>query len=399
MRIFEINSGNYGSTGNIMLNVAETAQNAGHEVLVAFRKSRSVTPTGKSNEVLIGNSFFGLTHRIIGEYLGLEGFGSIFSTLKLVKEIKAFKPDVVHLHILHGWYVNFPILFNCLKNMDVPVVWTMHDCWAFTGHCPHFEYIKCNKWQSGCFNCPQYRDYPDSRLDTSKILYKYKKKYFTNINNLIIVTPSEWLSALIKNSYFSTNTVKVINNGIDLSVFKPTKSNFRELNNISNDQFLILGIAFEWTTKKGIDIFKRLANDLPEKFKIALIGTTEEIENDLPKNIIAIRRTENKEELASIYSAADLFVNPTREETFPTVNIESLACGTPVLTFKTGGSPEIIDENCGAVVECDDYEALRAEINRISTKKPFNEQDCLDRAKQFNMYEKFKEYVSLYENL
>ncbi len=399
MRIFEINSGNYGSTGNIMLNVSETAQNAGHEVLVAFRKSRSVTPTGKSNEVLIGNSFFGYTHRVIGEYLGLEGFGSIISTLKLVKKIKAFNPDVVHLHILHGWYVNFPILFNCLKKLNVPVVWTMHDCWAFTGHCPHFEYVNCNKWQSGCFNCPQYKDYPFSRVDTSKILYKYKKKYFTKINNLTVVTPSEWLAGLIKNSYFSKKSVKVINNGIDLEVFKPTKSNFRELNNISDDQFLILGIAFEWTIKKGIDIFKKLANDLPENLKIALIGTTEEIENDLPKNILAIRRTENKEELASIYSAADLFVNPTREETFPTVNIEALACGTPVLTFKTGGSPEIIDETCGVAVECDNYEALKAEINRISTQMPFNEKDCLERAKQFNMFEKFKEYVSLYESL
>lgn len=399
MRIFEINSGNYGSTGNIMLSISEAAKNQGHDVCVAFRKSRSVTPTGEKNEVLIGNSFFGFTHRIIGEYLGLEGFGSIFSTLKLTKQIKKFNPDVIHLHIMHGWYVNFPVLFGFLKKFNKPVVWTMHDCWAFTGHCPHFQYIKCDKWQTECKNCPQYRDYPYSRIDTSKILYKYKKKYFTSINKLNIVTPSEWLADLVRKSYFSDKNISVINNGIDLSIFKPVQSNFRAENNINKDDFLILGVAFEWTNKKGVDVFRKLANDLPENFKIALIGVTEEIENELPENIIKIRRTQSKEELASVYSAADLFVNPTREETFPTVNIEAIACGTPVLTFHTGGSPEIIDENCGVTVECDDYEKLKNEIIKISQEKPFSREACLKRAQKFNMYEKFNEYVDLYEKL
>ncbi|MBE6751103.1 MAG: glycosyltransferase [Ruminococcaceae bacterium] len=399
MKIFEINSGNYGSTGNIMLNIAETARLSGYSVKVAYRQSRSVTANEKEEEIQIGNSFYGLTHRIIGEYLGLEGFGSIISTSKLIKEIKNFNPDIIHLHILHGWYLNLPLLFSFLAKYNKKVVWTMHDCWAFTGHCPHFEYVKCNKWQTGCRDCPQYREYPYSRIDTSKFLYKCKRKYFTAIKNLTVVTPSQWLADLIEKSYLQNAKIQVINNGIDLNVFKSVESNFRELNNINENANLILGVAFEWTDKKGIDIFKKLSNDLSDNYKIVLIGTTEETEKDLPQNIIKIRRTSSKDELASIYSSADLFVNPTREETFPTVNMEALACGTPVLTFKTGGSPEIIDKKCGSVVECDDYENLKSEIIRICETKPFLSFDCTDRAKSFDMNDKFKEYVKLYETI
>ncbi|MBR3809285.1 MAG: glycosyltransferase [Clostridia bacterium] len=399
MKIFEINSGNYGSTGNIMLNIAENARLSGHNVKVAYRKSRSVTPGNSSDEILIGNSFFGFTHRFVGEYLGLEGFGSVFSTLKLIKDIKKFNPNIIHLHILHGWYLNLPILFSFLSKYNKKVVWTMHDCWAFTGHCPHFEYVKCNKWQTGCENCPQYRDYPFSRVDSSKFLYKNKKKYFTAIDDLTIVTPSKWLAQLIGNSYFKNSKIEVINNGIDLSIFKPVESNFRELNNISENDHLILGVAFEWTEKKGIDILKKLSDDLNSNYKIILIGTTEDDEKNLPENIIKIRRTSSKEELAEIYSSADLFVNPTKEETFPTVNMEALACGTPVLTFRTGGSPEIIDEKSGSVVDCDDYESFKSEIVRICETKPFSSSDCIERAKLFDMNDKFREYVKLYESI
>ena len=399
MKIFEINSGNYGSTGTIMLNIADCARLSGHSVKSAYRKSRSVTPDNSENEILIGNSFYGLTHRLIGEYLGLEGLGSVFSTLKLIKDIKKFNPDIIHLHILHGWYLNLPLLFRFLSRYNKKVVWTMHDCWAFTGHCPHFEYVKCDKWQTGCENCPQYRDYPFSKVDSSRFLYKIKKKYFTAIKDLTVVTPSQWLADLIGDSYFKNSKIKVINNGIDLKAFKPVQSNFREENNITEADFLILGVAFEWTDKKGIDIFKKLSTDLNSNYKIVLIGTTEDDEKNLPENIIKIKRTSSKEELAEIYSSADLFVNPTKEETFPTVNMEALACGTPVLTFKTGGSPEIIDEKSGSVVECDDYEGFKREIIRICEEKPFSGNACTERAKHFDMNDKFREYVELYESI
>ncbi|MBE6747712.1 MAG: glycosyltransferase [Ruminococcaceae bacterium] len=399
MKIFEINSGNYGSTGNIALNIAKTARERGHEVKVAYRKSRSVIASNDEDEVLIGSSFFGLTHRIVGEYLGLEGCSSVIPTLKLIKQIKAFDPDVIHLHILHGWYLNLPLLFSFLSKFNKKVVWTMHDCWAFTGHCPHFQLAKCDKWKTGCENCTQYREYPYSRVDNSKFLYKLKKKYFTSISNLTIATPSSWIADLIKFSFLSEFETKVINNGIDLTVFKPSESDFRALNGIGDNQHSILGVAFDWSEKKGLDVFKKLANDLESDYKIVLIGTTEEIEADLPENIITVRKTENKKELASIYSSADLFLNPTREDTFPTVNMEALACGTPVLTFKTGGSPEIISDECGSVVECDDYEGLKNEVIRICKTKPYSEEACLNRAKAFDMNDKFKEYVKLYESI
>lgn len=399
MKIFEINSGNYGSTGNIMLNISETAKNAGHDVMVAFRKSRSVTASGKENEILIGNSFYGLIHRIVGEFLGLEGFSSIIPTLNLIKKIKNFEPDIIHLHLIHGWYINIPLLFSFLKKYNKPVVWTMHDCWAFTGHCPYFDMAKCEKWKNSCYNCPSYRNYPYSRIDNSRYMHKIKKKYFSSLSNLTIVTPSMWLADLVKQSFLQDKTVKVINNGINLDIFTPKCSKFREENNISAEKNIILGVSFDWDERKGLDIFKKLALDLGENYKIVLVGINENLEKELPDNILGIRRTKSAEVLAEIYSSADLFVNPTREENFPTVNMEALACGTPVLTFKTGGSPEIIDEKSGSVVDCDDCDSLKNEIVRICEEKTYLSSDCVERAKLFDMNDKFKEYVKLYESI
>lgn len=398
MKIFEINSGNYSSTGNIMLNIAKTARENGHEVKVAYRKSRSVTEGNSKDEILIGNSFFGLVHRVFSEIFGLEGCFSVIPTLKLIKEIKKFNPDIIHLHILHGWYINLPILFKFLKKSNVPVIWTMHDCWAFTGHCPHFQIAKCDKWQNGCYNCPQYRDYPYSRVDNAKFMYKLKKKHFLGLKNLTIVTPSIWLANLVKQSFLKEYNVKVINNGIDLSIFKPQESRFKEANNIQ-DKKMLLGVAFDWGYRKGLDIFNKLADDLSDDYKIVLVGTTKEIENDLNKKILTVKRTKTAGELVDIYSSADLFLNPTREEVLGLVNIEALACGTSVLTFETGGSPECIDDTCGSSVSCDDYEGFKNKIIDITENKPFTKVACVNYSKNFDMNKKFKEYVDLYENI
>lgn len=399
MKIFEINSGNYSSTGNIMLNIAKAAREKSHIVRVAFRKSRSVSAEKDENTVLIGNSLFGLFHRVLSELTGLEGFFSVIPTLNLIKEIKKFEPDIIHFHILHGWYINLPIFFRFLKKYKKPVIWTMHDCWAFTGHCPYFDLAKCEKWKNECKNCASYRNYPYSRLDNSKLMYKTKKKIFSDLTDLTIVTPSVWLSDLVKQSFLNKYPVKVINNGINLSVFNPKISDFREKNNIREDQFVILGVAFDWDERKGLDVFKKLANDLSDDFQIVLVGTNELIEKELPEKIVTIRKTKNAEILSEIYSAADLFVNPTREENYPTVNMEAIACGTPVLTFKTGGSPEILNEDTGRVVEYDNYEALLSAINDIYIQKPFSSRLCTEFAKKFDMNDKFSEYVELYEQI
>ena len=214
---------------------------------------------------------------------------------------------------------------------------------------------------------------------------------------MTIVTPSEWLAGLVKQSFLKDYPVKVINNGINLSVFKPTESDFREKYGISADKKILLGVAFGWGVRKGLDVFIELYNRLSaEKYQIVLVGTDKKTDKQLPKGIISIHRTQNQTELAEIYSAADLFVNPTREDNYPTVNMEAIACGTPVLTFRTGGSPEMVTEKTGSVVDCDDIDSLEREIKRICETSPFNKEDCIESAKKFDENERFLEYVNLY---
>lgn len=393
MKIIEINSGKHGSTGNIMIQIADLARNTGFEVYTFSgpKTNRSVV----KGHTILGNKVGFLLHRILASVTGFSECFSFFSTYMFLKKLKKIDPDIIHLHNLHGWYINLPLLFKYIKRNKIRVIWTLHDCWAFTGHCPHFDLIGCNKWQGGCYDCPQYKEYPASFFDNSKIMYKLKKKWFTDVDNLTIVTPSQWLADLVKNSFLGCYDVKVINNGINLDVFKPTHSSFKKNHNCV-DKFVVLGVASVWRDKKGLDVFVELAKRLDERFQIVLVGTDDNVDNKLPDNIISIHRTQNQTELAEIYTAADLFVNPTREDTYPTVNMESIACGTPVLTFNTGGAQEILNETCGSVVTNGDENSLYNEINRIY-KEPYSDAACLNRAKTFNANDRFKEYIELYE--
>jgi glycosyltransferase involved in cell wall biosynthesis len=229
-------------------------------------------------------------------------------------------------------------------------------------------------------------------------MHKRKKKLFSGLN-MTIITPSQWLADLVKQSFLKNYPVRVIHNGIDLSVFKPTPSDFRKRYGIALEKKILLGVAFGWGARKGLDVFIDLAKRLDDKYyQIVLVGTDDNVDKQLPDSIISIHRTQNQAELAEIYTAADLFVNPTREENYPTVNMESLACGTPVLTFRTGGSPECIDEYCGAVVDCDDVDAMEREIIRICSDAPYSKEDCLKRAASFDHHKRFEEYIQLYES-
>ena len=260
--------------------------------------------------------------------------------------------------------------------------------------------IKCDKWKTGCYRCPQYKEYPKSLFDNSKKMYRLKKKLFTGVENMTIVTPSEWLADLVKQSFLKYYPVKVIHNGIDLNIFKPTPSDFKEKYNIPDSKHILLGVAFGWGKRKGLDVFIELAKRLDyNKYQIVLVGTDDITDKQLPTEIISIHRTQNQQELAEIYTAADVFVNPTREENYPTVNMEAIACGTPIITFKTGGSPEIITEKTGVVVDCDDIDAMQKEIKRICEIKPFTKEDCINQAKLFDMNDRFQEYVDLYKEI
>ncbi len=395
MKILEINSTNYGSTGNIMLQIADTARRKGHTVITCCPASRDNKKKSVENQWLIGSRFSRNVHLKLFEYTGFNGCFSIISTFSFLHKMKRFKPDIIHLHNLHNCYINLPLLFKYIKKQKIKTIWTLHDCWAFTGQCPYFELAKCDKWKNGCHDCSQINVYPVSKVDRTRIMWKLKRKWFTGVEDMTIVTPSEWLAGLVRQAYLKEYPVKVIHNGIDLNVFHPVESDFRQKHHLE-DKYILLGVAFGWGKRKGLDVFIELSKRLDERFQIVLVGTNDKIDKQLPANIISIHKTNNQQELAEIYSAADLFVNPTREENYPTVNMESIACGTPVLTFNTGGSPEIPDDKTGYVVDVEDIDEMEKQIIKICTDNVFSMNDCLKRAYSFDKTAKFNEYVRLY---
>lgn len=397
MKVLQINSVcGVGSTGRIATDLYKVMKENGIESKIAFGIGNAEN-IPQEDAFKFGNKFDYYIHNAVSRITDRAGFYSKINTLKLLKFIKSYEPDIIHIHTIHGYYVNIEILFNFLKEYKKPVIWTLHDCWSFTGHCAHFDLIGCTKWKTQCYNCPIHREYPKSFTDNSRHIYKLKKQLFTGVENLTIVTPSQWLADLVKQSFLKDHTIRIINNGINLDVFKPLENDIK-LKYQCENKYLILGVAFGWGKKKGLDIFIELSKRLDEnKYKIMLVGTDEHIEKDLPDNIISIHRTKNQNELAKIYSAADLFVNPTREDTYPTVNMESLACGTPVLTFNTGGSPEIIDETCGMVVEKDDIDSMYNKIINICENNVFTKEMCLRKSRMFDKNEKYRNYIELYK--
>ena len=392
MRILEINTVNFGSTGHIMLRIADLARSEGHEAVCCFYARRN--KPADANTIYIGNKITHNLHKKFSKYTGYNGRLSVISTWNFLRKVKKFNPDIIHLHNLHDRFINVPMLFKFIKKNNIKVIWTLHDCWSFTGQCVHFTIAGCYKWKTGCHDCPQIHVYPASNVDRTKKMWELKKKWFTGVNDMTIVTPSVWLSELVKESYLKDYPVKVINNGIDLGVFKPTESDFRAKNGLDG-KFIILGAASIWEQRKGIDVFIELAKRLDDRFKIVLVGTNDEDDKILPDNILSIHRTSDQKELAEIYTAADLFFNPTREENYPTVNMESIACGTPVMTFKTGGSPEIIDDKTGVVVD-DDIDAVEQKIISIYETGPFDPEDLAQRAKSFSADDKFAQYLRLF---
>lgn len=398
MRIVQINGGAKGSTGKIMMGIAEVARAQGHDVMCASPITTTNRDAGEDcGYYRIGTFNSRRLNVALARITGFNGCFAWFETYKLLKKIDEFKPDIIHLHNLHDSYINLPMLFSYIKKHNVPTVWTLHDCWSFTGQCPHFTIVKCDKWKAGCHNCPQYKEYPASLYDNTKKMWQLKKKWFTGVKNMTIVTPSRWLARLAQESYLKEYSIQVINNGIDLNVFKPTQSNFRERYEIPAEKHIILGVSFAWGYRKGLDCFVEMAEKLGEQYQIVLVGTDDEIDKNLPHNIISIHRTQNQKELAEVYSAADVFVMPTREENYPTVNMEAIACGTPVVTFDTGGSPEMLDDKTGIVVEANDIEATEKAIKDICEKKRCNDEEYIVAySEKYDMRKKFTEYIELY---
>lgn len=389
MKVAQINSVcGSGSTGKICVAISRLLTGHGIDNVIFYVHGDNDYPLGEkymsSTEVKVQ----ALKAKVFGTY----GFHTKHATLRLIEALERFAPDVVQLHNLHGHNVHLGLLFSYLRERKIKIFWTFHDCWAFTGYCMYFDMLKCSRWITGCENCPQRKKY-SWVFDKSSWLFEKKKALFSGLD-MTIITPSQWLADLVKKSFLENYPIKVIHNGIDLNVFYPRKSNFREKNGITKNKKILLGVANKWENRKGIDVFIKLAQQLDkEKYQIVLVGTTDIIDKQLPQHIISIHRTKAQNELAEIYSAADYFINPTREDNFPTVNIEALACGTPVITFDTGGSPEAVTDLCGCVIPCDDIDEL---CRVLESKTVLSEQNCIARGKEFNQFEKFREYVEIY---
>jgi glycosyltransferase involved in cell wall biosynthesis len=399
-KILQINSViNSGSTGRIAEEIGQTAIAAGWMSFIAY--GRNDRPS-QSELIKIGNDWDIKMHGFQTRLFDRHGLGSKSATKELIGKIKEISPDIIHLHNIHGYYLNIEILFKYLRNTNIPVVWTFHDCWPITGHCSHFTFVGCEKWKEKCFDCPQKTSYPASWfVDRSEKNFHLKKELFTSLPNLTLVPVSNWLSEILKESFLQGYPIKLIHNGINTNLFKPSSSRaFRSKHDLEN-KFLLLGVASVWSPRKGLKDFIELSKHLNCDYKIVLVGLSREQIEQLPDNIQGIERTESVEELAGLYATSDVYVNPTYEDNFPTTNLESLACGTPVITYKTGGSPEAIDELTGIVVEQGNIGKLIDAIDKVKDigKQSYSEA-CVNRAHRlYKKEDRYQEYIELYDSL
>lgn len=384
MKVLEINScSGCLSTGKIASDLALELEKAGKKAVVAY--ARSYVDTG-IKVYKIGSSLDIYLHALQTRFFDNSGFGSKRATRKFIAWAKEYDPDVVHLHNIHGYYLNIELLFEYIKLANKRVVWTLHDCWPFTGHCAYFSFVNCGQWKTNCLQCPQIKSYPASYFrDNCKNNFSSKRKAFTGVKNMTIVTPSKWLAELVKQSFLVEYPVKVINNGIDTEVFCPTESDFREKYRL-NDKKILLGVASIWDKRKGLPDFIELSKSLDESYQIVLIGLNKNQITELPKNIIGIPRTNSAKELAGIYTTSDVFINTTYEDNYPTVNLEAQACNTPVITYRSGGSVESVPpEN---VVGQGDIKAV---LELLKTRQKIKQFD-------FNRKRMLMEYMDIYNN-
>lgn len=398
MKLVQINvSQNQGSTGKIAEQIGLLAKDLGWDVYMVSGRLFNNTAL---KPIKINTKLEVWWHVLISHFADGDGKGSYFATKRLVRQLKEIKPDIVHLHVIHEAYINYSVLFRYLKQANIPVVWTFHDCWAFTGHCCHFDYIGCDKWKVACGNCPAGKNHKKLEFfHTCNINFKKKKDLFTSMDNLTIVPVSQWLGDLVSHSFLSKYKTKVIKNGIDLNVFRPINSDKREALGWGED-FVVIGVANGWGKKKGFADFIKIA-EKHATWHFIIIGLPSAMHNKVPANVLPIQYTKNQNELAEYYSLADAYLNPTYEDTYPTVNLEAMACATPVVTYATGGSPETIAEKTGYVVDKGDIFGLELALTRImsNTKKYYSEACRTHAENNFRNTDKFQEYITLYKEI
>lgn len=394
MKVLQITAfSGWGCTGRIAQGICETLMENGNDAAIAWGRINTAPesiPTMK-----IGCRMDQLAHGAYTRITDKCGLGSKAVTKSFLKKLEYYAPDIVHIHILHGYYINLEILFHYLKEKGIPVVWTFHDCWAFTGHCPYFDIAGCDKWKNGCHSCAQKTHHPQSLfLDNSKRNYDRKRDAFTGIDNMVIVTPSSWLKGLVEQSFFKKYPVRVIHNGINMNNFRPTYGVMKETLGLKNKKIL-LGVSSTWAEGKGMADFIHLSKKISVDYKIVLVGLDSKQLEELPNNIIGIERTDSVAELAELYTAATVFLNLTYEDNYPTTNLEAIACGTPVITYRTGGSPEIVEKTgFGQIVQQGSIEEVLEAIPKAEKMSVPN-----GLSAYLDQKERFTEYQQLYEEL
>ena len=400
LTLLQINvSVNTGSTGRIAEEIGQRAKTAGYESYIAYGRAAWKS---QSKVIKIGSKWDMRWHGLKSLLFDAHGFGSKKATRQLVQKIDEINPDIILFHNLHGYYLNIEILLTYLREKNIPIFGTLHDCWLFTGHCSYFDAVNCEKWKRHCERCPNQKGYPKSMfIDRSKGNFDKKKALLTALPDITFIPVCKWMGNIVESSFMKGRPQQVIYNGTNVKVFKPKSEEEKE--KIRNKYGIIgphaiLGVASTWDRRKGLTEFEWLNGQLPTDYQIVLVGLSEKQIKALPEGIVGIPRTESVEELAALYSLADVFVNPTYVDNFPTTNIEALACGTPVITYNTGGSPEAIDENTGIVVPKGDKEALKNAIMEVvaSTDK-YRREACRKRAvENFNKEDRFGDYIELF---
>lgn len=396
--ILQINScANWGSTGKIAEQINQVAATQGWKTYIAY--GREANPS-QSELIHIGSTVSQAIALIEARLFDNDGLANRWATHRLVKKIKKIKPDVVHLHNLHGYYINYKILFDYLNATDIPIVWTLHDCWSFTGHCSHFVFVNCERWKTECGNCPLFNDYPASWWkDSAKRNYELKKRLFSANHNLHIVAVSQWLADLVKQSFLKNADVTIINNGVDLNLFRPLPA--PQDSNFKNDKFLILAVSSVWAEGKGLAYYSKLSNYLQDNEELILIGADEFTQKKLPKKIICVPRTNSIEDLVLWYNKADVVLSLSKAETFGLTIAEGFACGTPGIVFDNTALPELVTPETGFVVADGDITALYEKIQIVKNfGNLYYSKACRHLAEsRFNKSDRFAEYIELYNRL
>ena len=398
MKIAILNAANEGFFPRYYEAIASAAEAGGDEVMLFVPNSGRNKRRRLPHQAIFGTRLNWLVHYSLYRLTGIQDVYSCLSTLSLIRQLRAFNPDVVHFNVINDRMLSMPMLVRHINKRNLPVVWTMHDCRAFTGQCPYFDEVGCNRWQTGCGHCPQ----SETLVDNTHATWKIRRKWHAGIRRLAIVTPSQWLAGLVEKSFLGGKPISVIYNGVDIEGFS-RKSAFdvRQAYGIPNGKRIVLGCSIFWENRKGLVYFEELADMLPDTFQIILVGNISEEKREqlAAKGIICTGRTKTFAEMAAWYQSAAVFCNPTMADNFPTVNIEALAAGTPVVTFNTGGSPEAIDGGTGIVVEQGNAMALRNAVVRVAEHPDvYTADNCKERSRLFSN-KQYARYIRLYHDM